>query len=78
MKDASNRTTKNWSTILSIYYFRTVRALASKPRSQSGHLDFNEGDKLKVILEVDDKWLLCERGARKGLVPRNCVNPIST
>ncbi|XP_031783840.1 uncharacterized protein LOC100120175 isoform X5 [Nasonia vitripennis] len=55
-----------------------VRTLTSKPQSVDGHLSFNEGDKLKVILEVDGKWLLCARGERKGLVPRSCVRLIPT
>ncbi|KOX67606.1 hypothetical protein WN51_08708 [Melipona quadrifasciata] len=43
--------------------------------SDNGHLAFAEGEKLKVILEVDSKWLLCARGDRKGhgknLISRN-------
>lgn len=46
--------------------------------SDNGHLAFGEGEKLKVILEVDSKWLLCARGDRKGLVPRMCVHNIQT
>ncbi|XP_058804702.1 uncharacterized protein LOC131671916 isoform X2 [Phymastichus coffea] len=57
---------------------KTVRTLTSKPQSEDGHLSFGEGEKLKVILEVDNKWLLCSRGERKGLVPRNCVRPLQT
>ncbi|XP_014214011.1 uncharacterized protein LOC106643406 isoform X3 [Copidosoma floridanum] len=57
---------------------KSVRTLTSKPQSVDGHLSFNEGDKLKVILEVDGKWLLCARGERKGLVPRSCVKPCPT
>uniref|UniRef100_A0ABD2XDI0 Iporin n=1 Tax=Trichogramma kaykai TaxID=54128 RepID=A0ABD2XDI0_9HYME len=57
---------------------KLVRATSSRPPSQSGHLAFTEGETIKVILEVDAKWLLCERGTRKGLVPRNCVKPLPT
>lgn len=58
--------------------FRVVRTLTSKPHHEDGHLSFHEGEKLKVIFEVDNKWLLCSRGESKGLVPRSCVRPIQT
>ncbi|XP_033336769.2 uncharacterized protein LOC117226503 isoform X2 [Megalopta genalis] len=41
-------------------------------------LAFGEGEKLRVLLEVDSKWLLCAKGDRKGLVPRRCVYNIQT
>ena len=52
---------------------RIVRTLNHRVPSESGHLSYNEGERLKVVLEVDDKWLLCCRGSQKGLVPRSAV-----
>jgi len=60
-----------------IFASRIVRALTHRLPSDSGHLSFNEGDKLRVVLEVDDKYLLCCSGARKGLVPKNAVIPVN-
>ncbi|XP_043581061.1 uncharacterized protein LOC122567046 isoform X5 [Bombus pyrosoma] len=57
---------------------KEVRTLTHRMPSDNGHLAFAEGEKLKVILEVDSKWLLCARGDRKGLVPRMCVYNIQT
>ncbi|XP_063975757.1 uncharacterized protein LOC135161786 isoform X2 [Diachasmimorpha longicaudata] len=57
---------------------KEVRTLSHRLPSDNGHLSFNEGDRLKVILEVDNKWLLCAKGDRKGLVPRSCVQPYQT
>ncbi|XP_051165315.1 uncharacterized protein LOC127284070 isoform X3 [Leptopilina boulardi] len=57
---------------------KLVRTLTHRYSSDDGHLAFSEGEKLKVILEVDNKWLLCARGERKGLVPRACVHAIQT
>uniref|UniRef100_A0AAR5Q0I9 Iporin n=1 Tax=Dendroctonus ponderosae TaxID=77166 RepID=A0AAR5Q0I9_DENPD len=52
---------------------KSVRTLSHRLPSESGHLSYNEGEILKVVLEVDDKWLLCCRGTRKGLVPKSAV-----
>ncbi|GJQ82071.1 hypothetical protein Trydic_g6943 [Trypoxylus dichotomus] len=52
---------------------KVVRTLSHRLSSESGHLSFNEGEKLKVVLEVDEQWLLCCRGTQKGLVPRSAV-----
>ncbi|KAI4459389.1 run and sh3 domain containing [Holotrichia oblita] len=52
---------------------KVVRTLSHRLPSESGHLSFNEGEKLKVVLEVDEQWLLCCRGTQKGLVPRSAV-----
>lgn len=57
---------------------REVRTLTHRIPSDSGQLSFAEGEKLKVILEVDNKWLLCMKGDRRGLVPRACVRSIQT
>ncbi|XP_044597233.1 uncharacterized protein LOC123273801 isoform X2 [Cotesia glomerata] len=57
---------------------KEVRTLTHRLPSDNGHLSFNEGDRLKVILEVDSKWLLCAKGDRKGLVPRACVHVCQT
>ncbi|XP_050299229.1 uncharacterized protein LOC126738115 isoform X2 [Anthonomus grandis grandis] len=54
---------------------KTVRTLNHRLPSESGHLSYNEGEILKVVLEVDDKWLLCARGTQKGLVPKSAVIP---
>ncbi|XP_053606032.1 uncharacterized protein LOC128672725 isoform X3 [Plodia interpunctella] len=50
-----------------------VRTLWHRLPSDSGHLAFNEGERLRMILEVDDQYLLCCRGEQKGLVPRDAV-----
>ncbi|KAK7872760.1 hypothetical protein R5R35_011887 [Gryllus longicercus] len=52
---------------------RFVRTLCHRLPTDSGHLSFNEGERLRVVLEVDAEWLLCCRGDRKGLVPRSAV-----
>ncbi|CAH0751963.1 unnamed protein product [Diatraea saccharalis] len=52
---------------------RYVRTLWHRLPSDSGHLAFNEGERLRLILEVDDQYLLCCRGDHKGLVPRDAV-----
>ncbi|XP_068912211.1 serine-rich adhesin for platelets isoform X4 [Tenebrio molitor] len=52
---------------------KIVRTLSHRVPSESGHLSYNEGERLKVVLEVDDKWLLCCRGSQKGLVPKSAV-----
>ncbi|CAG2058873.1 unnamed protein product [Timema podura] len=52
---------------------RWVRTLSHRLPSDSGHLSFNEGERLRVVLDVDSKWLLCCRGEQKGLVPRSVV-----
>ncbi|XP_034173860.2 uncharacterized protein LOC117601331 isoform X2 [Osmia lignaria lignaria] len=57
---------------------KEVRTLTHRMRSENGHLAFGEGEKLKVLLEVNSKWLLCARGDAKGLVPRMCVHYIQT
>ncbi|KAI5727375.1 hypothetical protein M8J77_001490 [Diaphorina citri] len=50
-----------------------VKTLSHRLPSDNGHLSYNSGERLKVVLEVDDKWLLCCRGRQKGLVPRSAV-----
>ncbi|KAF5277375.1 hypothetical protein FQA39_LY06188 [Lamprigera yunnana] len=52
---------------------KIVRTLSHRLPLESGHLSYNEGEKLTVILEVDEKWLLCCRGTQKGLVPKSAV-----
>ncbi|XP_029157302.1 uncharacterized protein LOC114929789 isoform X2 [Nylanderia fulva] len=56
---------------------KEVRTLTHRTPSDTGQLSFVEGEKLKVILEVDNKWLLCTKGERRGLVPRACVRSIT-
>ncbi|XP_070523423.1 uncharacterized protein [Cardiocondyla obscurior] len=57
---------------------KEVRTLTHRAPSDTGHLSFAEGERLKVILEVDNKWLLCAKGDRRGLVPRACVRSVQT
>ncbi|XP_012222249.2 uncharacterized protein [Linepithema humile] len=57
---------------------KEVRTVTHRIPSDTGHLSFAEGERLKVILEVDNKWLLCAKGDRRGLVPRACVHSIQT
>ncbi|XP_072756496.1 uncharacterized protein [Anoplolepis gracilipes] len=57
---------------------KEVRTLTHRIPSDTGQLSFAEGEKLKVILEVDNKWLLCMKGDRRGLVPRVCVRNVQT
>ncbi|XP_066905195.1 serine-rich adhesin for platelets isoform X4 [Halyomorpha halys] len=64
----SKKTVSNRSSIP-----RTVVTLTHRLPSDSGHLAFNEGERLRLVLEVDDSWLLCCRGDAKGLVPRSAV-----
>ncbi|XP_012521418.1 uncharacterized protein LOC105827813 isoform X2 [Monomorium pharaonis] len=65
-------------TPVSKHSHKEVRTLTHRAPSDSGHLSFAEGERLKVILEVDNKWLLCAKGDRRGLVPRACVRSIQT
>ncbi|CAG9823829.1 unnamed protein product [Phaedon cochleariae] len=52
---------------------KVVRTLSHRVPSESGHLSYNEGERLRVVLEVDNKWWLCCRGTQKGLVPKSAV-----
>uniref|UniRef100_A0A6P7H870 Uncharacterized protein LOC114345508 isoform X1 n=2 Tax=Diabrotica virgifera virgifera TaxID=50390 RepID=A0A6P7H870_DIAVI len=52
---------------------KVVRTISHRLPSESGHLSYNEGERLRVVLEVDEKWLLCCRGTQKGLVPKSAV-----
>ncbi|XP_011703090.1 PREDICTED: uncharacterized protein LOC105459091 isoform X2 [Wasmannia auropunctata] len=65
-------------TPVSKHPHKEVRTLTHRVPSDTGHLSFAEGEKLKVILEVDNKWLLCAKGDRRGLVPRACVRSVQT
>ncbi|XP_018055510.1 PREDICTED: uncharacterized protein LOC108691977 isoform X3 [Atta colombica] len=65
-------------TPVSKHPHKEVRTLTHRIPSDTGHLSFAEGEKLKVILEVDNKWLLCAKGDRRGLVPRACVRNVQT
>ena len=56
-----------------LIFFRYVRTLCHRLPSESGHLTFNEGELLRLVLDVDEKWLLCCRGDQKGLVPKQAV-----
>ncbi|RZF48900.1 hypothetical protein LSTR_LSTR003280 [Laodelphax striatellus] len=55
-----------------------VVTLTHRLPSDSGHLAFNEGERLRLVLDVDDTWLLCCRDQQKGLVPRSAVFPVHT
>ncbi|XP_039289905.1 uncharacterized protein LOC111050470 isoform X3 [Nilaparvata lugens] len=50
-----------------------VVTLTHRLPSDSGHLAFNEGERLRLVLDVDETWLLCCRDQQKGLVPRSAV-----
>ncbi|XP_034234685.1 uncharacterized protein LOC117641457 isoform X5 [Thrips palmi] len=52
---------------------RYVRTIKHQLASDSGHLSFSTGERLSLVLEVDEQWLLCCRGDRKGLVRRSAV-----
>lgn len=41
--------------------------------TDNGHLSFSRGDILTLVVEVDDRYLLCCHNERKGLVPRSSV-----
>ncbi|XP_018328369.1 uncharacterized protein LOC108739128 isoform X2 [Agrilus planipennis] len=65
---------KTWNGFQNVHVEkRYVKALSHRLPSESGHLSYNTGDQLKVILEVDQKWLLCCKGSQKGLVPKTDV-----
>ncbi|CAG0894278.1 unnamed protein product [Cyprideis torosa] len=50
-----------------------LRTLKHHMSSDSGHLSFAKGEFLRLIVEVDDRWLLCAGTNGKGLVPRSAV-----
>ncbi|KAG0729597.1 hypothetical protein GWK47_030006 [Chionoecetes opilio] len=52
---------------------RLVQTLHHRLATDNGHLSFNRGDLLTVVVEVDDRYLLCCHHDRKGLVPRAAV-----
>ncbi|XP_047738503.1 uncharacterized protein LOC108671312 isoform X3 [Hyalella azteca] len=52
---------------------RYVQTLHHRLATDNGHLSFNRGDCLQVVVEVDDRYLLCCLNGRKGLVPRASV-----
>ncbi|XP_071516962.1 uncharacterized protein [Panulirus ornatus] len=52
---------------------RLVQTLHHRLATDNGHLSFNRGDILTVVVEVDDRYLLCCHNDRKGLVPRASV-----
>ncbi|KAF6208542.1 hypothetical protein GE061_017000 [Apolygus lucorum] len=70
---ASSSTVRNTSRTTHQTSNRTVVTLTHRLPKDSGHLAFNEGERLRLVLEVDDTWLLCCRGDQKGLVPRSSV-----
>ncbi|XP_076030710.1 uncharacterized protein LOC143018962 isoform X3 [Oratosquilla oratoria] len=52
---------------------RLVQTLHHRLATDNGHLSFNRGDILHVVVEVDERYLLCCHNDRKGLVPRASV-----
>lgn len=52
---------------------RLVQTLHHRLATDNGHLSFNRGDILTLVVEVDDRYLLCCHNDRKGLVPRASV-----
>ncbi|XP_067328491.1 AP-4 complex accessory subunit RUSC1 isoform X2 [Anolis sagrei] len=49
--------------------YRAVRALCDHVGNEDNQLSFCKGDILQVLDTVDEDWLQCCRGDRKGLVP---------
>jgi iporin len=54
-------------------FFRRVHTVRHRLGAESGHLSYDKGQLLDVLVCVDSKWLLCAKGALKGLVPREDV-----
>ncbi|KAK7074479.1 hypothetical protein SK128_022381 [Halocaridina rubra] len=52
---------------------KLVQTLHHRLATDNGHLSFNRGDILTLVVEVDDRYLLCCHNDRKGLVPRASV-----
>ncbi|XP_065333871.1 uncharacterized protein LOC135935464 isoform X1 [Cloeon dipterum] len=52
---------------------RRVQTVRHRLGAESGHLSYDKGQSLEVLVFVDSKWLLCAKGALKGLVPREDV-----
>ncbi|XP_063001838.1 AP-4 complex accessory subunit RUSC1 isoform X2 [Elgaria multicarinata webbii] len=49
--------------------YRAVRALCDHAGSGTDHLSFRKGDILQVLDTVDEDWIQCCQGDRRGLVP---------
>nr|XP_028565219.1 RUN and SH3 domain-containing protein 1 isoform X1 [Podarcis muralis]XP_028565220.1 RUN and SH3 domain-containing protein 1 isoform X1 [Podarcis muralis] len=49
--------------------YRAVRALCDHAGSRDDHLSFRKGDVLRVLDTVDEDWIQCCHGDRRGLVP---------
>ncbi|XP_062821255.1 AP-4 complex accessory subunit RUSC1 isoform X2 [Anolis carolinensis] len=49
--------------------YRAVRALCDHVGSEDNQLSFRKGDILQVLDTVDEDWLQCCQGDRRGLVP---------
>lgn len=52
---------------------RRVQTVRHRQGAESGHISYDKGQWLDVLVCVDSKWLLCAKGALKGLVPREDV-----
>ena len=40
---------------------------------EGDELSFNQGDVLTVIEQLNEEWLMCQRGNESGIVPANYV-----
>ncbi|XP_059479396.1 uncharacterized protein LOC132199038 isoform X3 [Neocloeon triangulifer] len=52
---------------------RRVQTVRHRLGAESGHLSYDKGQTLEVLVCVDSRWLLCAKGVLKGLVPREDV-----
>ncbi|KAJ7307363.1 hypothetical protein JRQ81_009376 [Phrynocephalus forsythii] len=48
---------------------RAVRALCDHAGNGADHLSFRKGDVLQLLETVNEDWIRCCHGGRKGLVP---------
>ena len=55
---------------------RFVEALFTNMTEDEDELQFNKGDVLQVVQEVNDEWLLCQLGGSEGLVAKNYVKAL--
>ena len=56
-----------------VYLCRKVIALYNNVGEEGDELSFNQGDVLTVIEQLNEEWLMCQRGTESGIVPANYV-----
>eukprot|EP00050_Salpingoeca_kvevrii_P003791 m.233577 g.233577 ORF g.233577 m.233577 type:complete len:1306 (+) comp10882_c0_seq1:72-3989(+) len=59
-------------------YVERVRAIYDVHDVEEDELAFSSGDILIVELRVDNDWLMCRLGKRRGLVPANYVESLNS